>query len=228
MSDLTPEKAIEIAQAYDQEVERQLSDLRHEGEFQGQLVHDLMKTLDLAESKLEEARSIGGADLEYTDEENVFSIDGLRAMLEFRRADVWIQAGSDGNAVRHLEESIRLAETPTAHAYLGLHFTNKGIKNRAVEHFRRAVELDPGNTEYLKELDRAEHMRRGRLRNRVPDQMIGGVCAELGERFGISRHLLRAGSVVLALLTGGGGILLYLIAWAWLALRRPPDASSNL
>ena len=103
MSDLTPEKAIEIAQAYDQEVERQLSDLRHEGEFQGQLVHDLMKTLDLAESKLEEARSIGGADLEYTDEENVFSIDGLRAMLEFRRADVWIQAGSDGNAVRHLE-----------------------------------------------------------------------------------------------------------------------------
>jgi len=50
------------------------------------------------------------------------------------------------------------------------------------------------------------------LRRSTTDKVLGGVCGGLGRYLGVDPVVLRAAFVVLAL-SGGGGILLYLVAW---------------
>lgn len=50
------------------------------------------------------------------------------------------------------------------------------------------------------------------LRRSSTDKVIAGVCSGLGRYLGIDPVLLRIAFVVLAI-AGGGGVLLYLIAW---------------
>ena len=50
------------------------------------------------------------------------------------------------------------------------------------------------------------------LRRSTTDKVIAGVCAGLGRYLGVDPVLIRIAFVVLAL-SGGGGVLLYIIAW---------------
>jgi phage shock protein C len=61
------------------------------------------------------------------------------------------------------------------------------------------------------------------LRRSRTDQVIGGVCGGLGRYLGIDPVLLRVAFVVLAL-AGGGGILVYLVAWVLIPEEREDEA----
>lgn len=61
-----------------------------------------------------------------------------------------------------------------------------------------------------------------RLTRSRSDRVVAGVCAGLGEYLGIDRVLIRIAFVVLAL-AGGGGIVVYAIAWI-LIPEEDPDA----
>jgi len=52
------------------------------------------------------------------------------------------------------------------------------------------------------------------------DKKIGGVCGGLGEYFHVDPTLIRLLVVILTFMSAGGGILVYLIAWA--IIPRPP------
>ena len=45
-------------------------------------------------------------------------------------------------------------------------------------------------------------------------RMVAGVCAGVAEYFGVDVTLVRVIVAVLAVITGGAGILAYLVAWA--------------
>jgi phage shock protein C len=45
-------------------------------------------------------------------------------------------------------------------------------------------------------------------------RMVGGVCAGLADYFGSDVTLIRVIVVAIAVITGGAGILAYLVAWA--------------
>jgi phage shock protein C len=45
------------------------------------------------------------------------------------------------------------------------------------------------------------------------DKMVAGICAGLARYFELDHTLVRLGMVVAALISLGGGILFYLIAW---------------
>lgn len=62
-----------------------------------------------------------------------------------------------------------------------------------------------------------------RVLRRSTDRVIGGVCAGLGRYLGIDPVLLRIAFVVLAL-AGGGGIVLYIVAWILMPEERPGEA----
>ena len=62
-----------------------------------------------------------------------------------------------------------------------------------------------------------------RVLRRSTDRVIGGVCAGLGRYLGIDPVLLRIAFVVLAL-AGGGGIVLYVVAWILIPEERPGEA----
>ena len=49
--------------------------------------------------------------------------------------------------------------------------------------------------------------------------MIGGVCGGLGRYLGVDPVLLRIALVILAI-AGGGGILIYLVAWVLIPVER--------
>jgi len=46
------------------------------------------------------------------------------------------------------------------------------------------------------------------------DRMVAGVCAGVARYFGIDVTMVRVLLVVVCLITGGAGILAYLVAWA--------------
>lgn len=52
-----------------------------------------------------------------------------------------------------------------------------------------------------------------RLYRRTDNGVLGGVCAGIAEYFGLDATLVRVVTVVLALITGGGAALAYLLAW---------------
>ncbi len=60
------------------------------------------------------------------------------------------------------------------------------------------------------------------LRRSRDDRVIGGVCAGLGRYLGVDPVLLRVAFVVLAL-AGGGGVLLYVVAWILVPEGRPGE-----
>lgn len=60
-----------------------------------------------------------------------------------------------------------------------------------------------------------------RLRRSRRDKVIGGVCGGLGRYLGVDPVLLRVAAVALAL-SGGVGVLAYLVAWVAI-----PDASAD-
>jgi len=60
------------------------------------------------------------------------------------------------------------------------------------------------------------------LRRARDDRVLGGVCAGLGRYFGIDPVLLRIAFVVLAL-AGGGGIVLYVVAWILIPEEKPGE-----
>ena len=57
------------------------------------------------------------------------------------------------------------------------------------------------------------------LRRSRDDRMIGGVCGGLGRYLGIDPVLLRIAFVILAI-AGGGGILVYVVAWILIPEQR--------
>ena len=61
--------------------------------------------------------------------------------------------------------------------------------------------------------DRTESSRPARLLRSRTDRVLSGVSGGLGEYFGIDPVLVRIGWVVLAIVTGGTAILVYLVAW---------------
>jgi len=73
------------------------------------------------------------------------------------------------------------------------------------------------------------------LRRSRTNRVIGGVCGGLGRYLGIDPVLLRVAFVVLAI-AGGGGFLLYLVAWVLipeeregepLGTERPPSVDTT-
>jgi phage shock protein C len=59
-----------------------------------------------------------------------------------------------------------------------------------------------------------------RLTRSRSDRIIAGVCAGLGDYLGVDRVVVRIAFVVLAL-AGGGGIVLYLLAWILIPEEEP-------
>lgn len=51
-----------------------------------------------------------------------------------------------------------------------------------------------------------------RLYRSSQDKMLGGVCAGLGEYFGLDPTLIRLGTII-AVFGAGVGLLAYLVAW---------------
>lgn len=64
------------------------------------------------------------------------------------------------------------------------------------------------------------------LRRSRDDRVIAGVCGGLGRYLGIDPVLLRIAFVVLAL-AGGGGVLLYLVAWVLIPNERPGETPGD-
>lgn len=60
------------------------------------------------------------------------------------------------------------------------------------------------------------------LRRSTTDQVVGGVAGGLGRYLGIDPVVLRIAFVLLAL-SGGSGVLLYLIAWIAIPAEKPGD-----
>jgi phage shock protein C len=61
------------------------------------------------------------------------------------------------------------------------------------------------------------------LRRSRTDRVIGGVCGGLGRYLGVDPVLIRVAFVVLAV-AGGGGILVYLVAWVLIPEERDDEA----
>jgi len=61
-----------------------------------------------------------------------------------------------------------------------------------------------------------------RLLRRSTDRVIGGVCSGLGRYLGVDPVLLRIAFVLLAL-AGGGGIVLYIVAWILIPEEKPGE-----
>lgn len=57
------------------------------------------------------------------------------------------------------------------------------------------------------------------MRRSRDDRVIGGVCGGLGRYLGVDPVLLRIALVILAI-AGGGGILIYLVAWVLIPVER--------
>lgn len=66
-----------------------------------------------------------------------------------------------------------------------------------------------------------------RVLRRSTDRVIGGVCSGLGRYLGIDPVLLRIAFVVLAF-AGGGGIVLYVVAWILIPEERPGEALGSV
>jgi len=60
------------------------------------------------------------------------------------------------------------------------------------------------------------------LRRSRDDRVLGGVCAGLGRYLGLDPVLLRIAFVVLAV-AGGGGIILYVVAWILMPEEKPGE-----
>jgi phage shock protein C len=60
------------------------------------------------------------------------------------------------------------------------------------------------------------------LRRTRDDRVLGGVCGGLGRYFGIDPVLLRIAFVVLAI-AGGGGIVVYVVAWILIPEEKPGE-----
>ena len=60
------------------------------------------------------------------------------------------------------------------------------------------------------------------LRRSSSDKVIAGVCGGLGRYLGVDPILLRIAFVVLAV-SGGGGLLLYVIAWIAIPEEKPGE-----
>jgi phage shock protein C len=60
------------------------------------------------------------------------------------------------------------------------------------------------------------------LRRSRDDRVIGGVCGGLGRYLGVDPVLMRIAFVILAF-AGGGGILIYVLAWVLIPVERPGE-----
>jgi phage shock protein C len=60
------------------------------------------------------------------------------------------------------------------------------------------------------------------LRRSTDDRVIGGVCGGVARYLGVDPVAVRLGFVVLTI-AGGGGILLYLVAWLLIPEQRPGE-----
>ena len=60
------------------------------------------------------------------------------------------------------------------------------------------------------------------MRRTRDDRVIGGVCGGLGRYLGVDPVLMRIAFVILAF-AGGGGILVYLVAWVLIPVERPGE-----
>ena len=60
------------------------------------------------------------------------------------------------------------------------------------------------------------------LRRTRDDRVIGGICGGLGRYLGVDPVLMRIAFVILAF-AGGGGILVYLVAWVLIPVERPGE-----
>jgi phage shock protein C len=60
------------------------------------------------------------------------------------------------------------------------------------------------------------------LRRSREDRIIGGVCGGLARYFGVDATLVRLAFVILAV-AGGGGILVYLVAWVLMPEAEPGE-----
>jgi tetratricopeptide (TPR) repeat protein len=63
------------------------------------------------------------------------------------------------NAVKLLKEALDMhEELPMFHAELGAIYANQGNKQLAIDHLKRAIELEPDEMEYRKTLDKLEDL----------------------------------------------------------------------
>lgn len=57
------------------------------------------------------------------------------------------------------------------------------------------------------------------IKRHARDHVFGGVCAGIARRFNLLPNLVRALTVIFALVTHGFGLLLYLALWATLSIE---------
>lgn len=72
------------------------------------------------------------------------------------------------------------------------------------------------------------HQRRTPLRRSRNDRVLGGICAGIAARLGLDPLLVRAATAVLALITGGGVAVAYLLAWALIPASSDESDSPRL
>jgi phage shock protein C len=59
------------------------------------------------------------------------------------------------------------------------------------------------------------------------DRMVAGICAGVARYFGIDVTMVRVMLVVLCLITGGAGILAYLLAWVIIPEESETSTAEN-
>jgi phage shock protein C len=59
------------------------------------------------------------------------------------------------------------------------------------------------------------------------DRMVAGICAGVAKYFGIDVTMVRVILVVVCLITGGAGILAYLVAWAIIPEESETSTAEN-
>ena len=85
-------------------------------------------------------------------------IDGFKAWAYCNQGVVKnLSLGQRSTAINDFKTSLEYKELATARWALGLIYIDMGNKQEAIDHLRRAIELDPENIEYRKQLDRIEN-----------------------------------------------------------------------
>jgi len=99
-----------------------------------------------------------------------------------------------------------------------------------VNPMRTGPEPDPGPTpadpQILPVPSPPPHRLVKRLRRSRRDRVIGGVCGGLGRYLDVDPVLVRIAAVALTL-SGGAGVLIYMIAWAVIPDAEPGDAAES-
>ena len=121
-----------------------------------ELAYQLIRNLDLALKQFTKADELE-PDLVLEDGSNTKTGKAFSFALKGVVQNMGL--GKRSQAISNLKKSIEICDDiGVAHHSIGLIYAESGDKEKGFEHLRKAVELEPNNIEYKKNLDRLENV----------------------------------------------------------------------